>query len=38
MTSVTPQIMAHTIRVLAMDAVQKTNSGHLGAPMTWRVF
>jgi len=28
-----PALMAHTIRALAMDAVQKANSGHPGAPM-----
>ena len=25
----------NTIRTLAMDAVQKANSGHPGAPMAW---
>ena len=29
----TPQTMANAIRALAMDAVQKANSGHPGAPM-----
>jgi transketolase len=31
--AVSPQIMANVIRALAMDAVQKANSGHPGAPM-----
>jgi transketolase len=31
--TVSPQIMANAIRALAMDAVQKANSGHPGAPM-----
>ena len=31
--AVSPQIMANAIRALAMDAVQKANSGHPGAPM-----
>ncbi|HEY0296796.1 MAG TPA: transketolase [Bordetella sp.] len=29
----TPSALADAIRVLAMDAVQQANSGHLGAPM-----
>jgi transketolase len=33
MTEVSPKIMANAIRALAMDAVQKANSGHPGAPM-----
>ena len=33
MTDVSPKTMANAIRVLAMDAVQKANSGHPGAPM-----
>ena len=33
MTAVSPRIMANAIRALAMDAVQKANSGHPGAPM-----
>jgi transketolase len=33
MTVVSPRIMANAIRALAMDAVQKANSGHPGAPM-----
>jgi transketolase len=28
-----PNLMAHAIRALAMDAVQQANSGHPGAPM-----
>ena len=32
-SSVSPQIQAHAIRALAMDAVQAANSGHPGAPM-----
>ncbi|MYM57081.1 transketolase [Thalassovita mangrovi] len=31
--SVSEQVMANAIRVLAMDAVQAANSGHPGAPM-----
>ena len=30
---VTPQTLANAIRVLSVDAVQKANSGHPGAPM-----
>ena len=33
MTTATPSTMANAIRALAMDAVQKANSGHPGAPM-----
>ncbi len=33
MTDVTPRTMANAIRALSMDAVQKANSGHPGAPM-----
>ena len=33
MTTATPTTMANAIRALAMDAVQKANSGHPGAPM-----
>jgi transketolase len=33
MTAVTQKSMANAIRALAMDAVQKANSGHPGAPM-----
>ena len=33
MTTVSPKTMANAIRALAMDAVQKANSGHPGAPM-----
>jgi transketolase len=33
MTDVTPRSMANAIRALSMDAVQKANSGHPGAPM-----
>ena len=33
MTAVSPRIMANAIRALSMDAVQKANSGHPGAPM-----
>jgi transketolase len=32
-TSATPQDLANAIRALAMDAVQKANSGHPGMPM-----
>ena len=32
-TSVTPKDLANAIRALAMDAVQKANSGHPGMPM-----
>ena len=32
-TVVTPALMAHAIRALSMDAVQKAKSGHPGAPM-----
>ncbi|MGA0612223.1 transketolase [Caldimonas sp. KR1-144] len=32
-TTATPTQMANAIRALAMDAVQKANSGHPGAPM-----
>ncbi|MBL0142591.1 MAG: transketolase [Betaproteobacteria bacterium] len=32
-TSVTPHDLANAIRALAMDAVQKANSGHPGMPM-----
>jgi transketolase len=31
--TVSPQTMANAIRALSMDAVQKANSGHPGAPM-----
>jgi transketolase len=33
MTTLTPTKMANAIRALAMDAVQKANSGHPGMPM-----
>ena len=33
MSDVTPRSMANAIRALAMDGVQKANSGHPGAPM-----
>ena len=33
MTTATPSTMANALRALAMDAVQKANSGHPGAPM-----
>ncbi len=33
MTAVSQQSMANAIRALAMDGVQKANSGHPGAPM-----
>ena len=33
MTAVSPRSMANAIRALSMDAVQKANSGHPGAPM-----
>jgi transketolase len=33
MSTVSPKTMANAIRALAMDAVQKANSGHPGAPM-----
>jgi transketolase len=33
MTTVSPKSMANAIRALSMDAVQKANSGHPGAPM-----
>jgi transketolase len=33
MTDVSPKTMANAIRALSMDAVQKANSGHPGAPM-----
>ncbi len=33
MTNPTPQIMANAIRVLAMDAVERAQSGHPGMPM-----
>jgi transketolase len=32
-TSLSPTLLANAIRALAMDAVQKANSGHPGAPM-----
>ncbi len=35
MTDVTPRTMANAIRALSMDAVQKANSGHPGAPWAW---
>ena len=28
---------ANAIRALSMDAVQKANSGHPGAPWAWRI-
>jgi transketolase len=33
MTDVAPRVLANAIRALAMDAVQKANSGHPGMPM-----
>jgi transketolase len=33
MASVDPKVMANAIRALAMDAVEKANSGHPGLPM-----
>ena len=33
MTEITRQVKANAIRVLSMDAVQRANSGHPGAPM-----
>ena len=32
-TAASPSLMANAIRALSMDAVQKANSGHPGAPM-----
>ncbi len=32
-TRVTPEVMANAIRVLALEAVEKANSGHPGMPM-----
>ncbi|QJI30295.1 hypothetical protein HKK55_16810 [Pseudomonas sp. ADAK18] len=30
------KVLANAIRALSMDAVQRANSGHTGAPLGWR--
>jgi transketolase len=32
------QLAINTIRTLSIDAIQKANSGHPGAPPSWRKF